>query len=58
MSFNTRRIFALIVVLVASICGGLLATALTDSRLAVILGVAGGAVVGMVFILIWINQSS
>ena len=58
MSFNTRRIFALIVVLVASICGGLLATALTDSRSAVILGVAGGAVVGMVFILIWINQSS
>ncbi|HSK99247.1 MAG TPA: hypothetical protein VK869_02810 [Rubrobacteraceae bacterium] len=58
MSFNTRRIVALIVVLVASICGGLLATALTDSRLAIILGVAGGAVVGMVFILIWINRSS
>jgi transposase-like protein len=30
---------------------------LTDSRLAIILGVVGGAVVGMVFILTWINQS-
>lgn len=57
MSFNTRRIIALIVVVVASICGGLLAVALTDSRLATILGVVGGAVVGMVFILTWINQS-
>lgn len=57
MSFNTRRIVALIVVLVAAICGGLLAMALTDSRLAIILGVVGGAVVGMVFILTWINQS-
>lgn len=57
MSFNTRRIIALIVVLVASICGGLIAMALTDSQLAIILGVVGGAVVGMVFILTWINQS-
>ena len=57
MSFNTRRIVALVVVLLGSTFGGLLAVALTDSRLVAIVGVVLGAVVGMVFILIWANQS-
>ena len=57
MSFNARRIVALVVVLLGSTFGGLLAVALTDSRLVAIVGVVLGAVVGMVFILIWANQS-
>ncbi len=57
MSFNTRRIVALAAMLLGATFGGLLAVALTDSRLAAIVGVVLGAVVGMVFILIWANQS-
>jgi hypothetical protein len=57
VSFNTRRIVALVVVLLAATFGGLLAVALTDSRLATILSVVAGAVVGMVFIVIWVNRS-
>jgi hypothetical protein len=57
VSFNARRIVALVVVLLGSTFGGLLAVALTDSRLVAIVGVVLGAVVGMVFILIWANQS-
>ena len=57
MSFNTRRIVALVVMVLGSIFGGLLAVAFTDSRLAAIGGVVLGAVAGMVFILIWANRS-
>ncbi len=57
MSYNTRRIVALVVALLGSIFGGLLAVAFTDSRLAAIVGVVLGAVAGMVFILIWANRS-
>ena len=57
MSFNARRIIALVVMLLGSTMGGLLAIALTDSRLAAIAGVVLGAVVGVVFVLIWANQS-
>ena len=57
MSFNARRIIALAVVLLGSTLGGLLAIAYTDSRLVTIAGVVLGALVGMVFVLIWANQS-
>ena len=57
MSFNARRIVALVVVLLGSTVGGLLAIAYTDSRLVTIAGVVLGALVGMVFVLIWANQS-
>jgi hypothetical protein len=57
VSFNTRRIVALVVMLLGSTLGGLLAVAFTDSRLAAIVGVVLGAVAGMVFILIWANRS-
>jgi uncharacterized membrane protein (UPF0136 family) len=57
MSFNARRIIALVVVLLVSTIGGLLAIALTDSRLAAIAGVVLGAVAGVVLVLIWANQS-
>ena len=57
MSFNTRRIIALVVVLLVAAIGGLLAIAYTDSRLAANAGVALGAVVGLVLVLIWANQS-
>jgi hypothetical protein len=57
MSFNARRIIALAVVLLGSTLGGLLAIAYTDSRLVTIAGVVLGALAGMVFVLIWANQS-
>jgi F0F1-type ATP synthase assembly protein I len=57
VSFNTRRIVALVVMVLGSIFGGLLAVAFTDSRLAAIVGVILGAVAGVVFILIWANRS-
>ena len=57
MSFNARRILALVVVVLGAIFGGLLGMALSDTRLAVIGGVVLGAVVGMVFVLIWAYQS-
>ena len=50
MSSNTRKIIALVVVLLGSTFGGLLAVALTDSRLAAIAGVVLGAVVGMLHV--------
>ena len=58
MSFNTRRIVALAVVLLASIFGGLLAVAFFDSRVASILGVVFGAVVGLVLVVIWASRDS
>ena len=61
MSFSARRIITLVVVLLVSTIGGLLAIALTDSRLAAIagveLGVVLGAVVGVVLVLIWADRS-
>jgi hypothetical protein len=57
VSFNTRRIVALVVMVLSSIFGGLLAVAFTDSRLAAIVGVVLGAVAGVIFILIWANRS-
>ena len=48
MSFNTRRIVALAVVLLASTFGGLLAVAFFDSQVAPILGVVvGGLIIAM-----------
>ena len=50
MSFNTRRIIALVVVLLGSTVGGLLAMALSDWRFAALVGVVLGAVVGVVLV--------
>ncbi len=57
MSFNTRRVFALVVVLLGSTFGGLLAVAFSDTRLIAIVGVVLGAAMGMIFVLIWAHQS-
>ena len=57
MSFNTRRIIALVVVLLGTTVGGLLTMELSDWRLAALVGVVLGAVVGLVLVLIWANQS-
>ena len=57
MSFNVRRILALVVVLLGSIFGGFLALALLGTRLTAIAGVVLGAVVGMAFVLIWAHRS-
>lgn len=56
MSFNTRRIVALVVMFLGSIFGGLLAVAFTDSRLAAIVGVVLGAMVRMVFVLVRVSK--
>ena len=58
MSYNARRIIALAVVLLASALGGLLTVAFFDSRVATILGVVAGAVVGLVLVVIWASRSS
>ena len=58
MSFNVRRIIALAVMLLASILGGVLTVALFDSRAATVLGVASGAVVGWVLVMIWAIRNS
>ena len=58
MSFNARRIVALAVVLLASTLGGLLAAALFNSRVAPVLGVVAGAVVGLVLVVVWASRSS
>jgi hypothetical protein len=57
VSFNARRIVALVVVLLGSTFGGLLAVALSDTRLVAIVGAVAGAVVGMILVLIWAHQS-
>ena len=46
MSYNVRRIIALVVVLLGSTFGGLLAIALSDWRFAALVGVVLGAVGG------------
>ena len=57
MSFNARRIIALVVVLLGSTVGGLLGEAFfSDSLLAAIVGAVLGAVVGVALVLIWANQ--
>ena len=58
VSFNTRRIIALAVLMLASTLGGLLAVASFDSRVASVLGVVAGAVVGMVLMVIWASRAS
>ena len=58
VSFNTRRIIALVVVLLASTLGGLLAVASFDARGASVLGVVAGAAVGMVLMVIWASRAS
>jgi hypothetical protein len=58
VSYNARRIIALAVVLLASTLGGLLATALFDSRVAPVLGVVVGAVVGLALVVVWAGRSS
>jgi hypothetical protein len=57
VSFNARRIVALVVVLLGSTLGGLLAVALSDTRLVAIVGAVLGAVVGIILVLIWAHQS-
>ncbi len=58
MSYNARRIIALVVVLVASTLGGLLTVAFFSSRVAPALGVVVGAVVGAVLVVLWASRSS
>jgi hypothetical protein len=55
--FNTRRTIALVVVLLGSSFGGLLAMAFSDWRFAGLVGMVLGAVVGVALVLIWANQS-
>jgi uncharacterized membrane protein (UPF0136 family) len=57
VSYNARRISALVVVLLASTVGGLLAVAFFNSRVASVLGVVVGAVVGLVVVL-WASWGS
>jgi hypothetical protein len=58
MSYNARRIIALVVVLLASTIGGLLAVAFFGSQVAPVLGVVVGAVVGAVLVVLWASRSS
>ena len=58
MSYTVRRIVALAVVLLVSTLGGLLAAALFDSRVAPVLGVVAGAVVGLALVVIWAGRRS
>jgi uncharacterized protein involved in cysteine biosynthesis len=57
VSYTVRRIVALAVVLLVSTLGGLLA-ALFDSRVAPVLGVVAGAVVGLALVVIWAGRRS
>ena len=56
MSYNARRIIALVVVLLASIVGGLLTLAFFGSRVAPVLGVVVGAVVRVVLVVLWASR--
>ena len=58
VSYNARRIIALAVVLFASALGGLLTVAFFGSRVAPVLGVVVGAVVGLVLVVIWASRGS
>ncbi len=57
MSFNARRMIALVVVLLGSSCGGLLAMTFLDWRFAGLVGMALGAVAGVALVFILANQS-
>ncbi len=57
MSFNTKRILALVVVVLAAVFSGLVTLALTNSRAAVLFGVVAGAVVGLVVVRNWLRGS-
>jgi hypothetical protein len=57
LSYNARRIIALAVVLFASTLGGLLTVAIFDSRVAPVVGLIVGAVVGLVMVVIWASRS-
>jgi hypothetical protein len=56
VTYNARRITALAVVLLASTLGGLLAMTLFDSRVATVLGVVAGVVVGLAFVVVWAGR--
>ena len=58
MSYNTRRCIALVVVLLAATFSGWYTLTLTDSRMAGVLGVVGGAVVGIVVVVLWASRRS
>jgi uncharacterized membrane protein YccC len=58
VSYTVRRIVALAVVLLVSTLGGLLAAELFDSRVAPVLGVVAGAVVGLALVVIWAGRRS
>jgi hypothetical protein len=58
VSYNTRRIIALVVVLLASTLSGLYTATLTNSPVATVLGVVGGALVGIVIVVLWASRSS
>jgi hypothetical protein len=58
VSYNAKRIIALVVILLASTLGGLLTNSFFGSRVAPVLGVVVGAVVGMVLVVIWASRSS
>jgi hypothetical protein len=57
VSYNARRIIALAVVLLTSTLGGLLTVAFFDSRVAPVVGLVVGAVVGLVMVVIWASRS-
>ncbi len=58
MSYNARRIIALAIVLGTSVVGGLVTITLFDSRVASIVGVVAGAVVGVMLVLVWASRNS
>ena len=58
MSYNTRRFIALVVVLLAATFSGWYTLTLTDSRMAGVLVVLGGAVVGIVVVVLWASRRS
>ena len=58
MSYNARRIIALAVVLLTSTLGGLLTVAFFDSQVATVLGVVVGAMLGVMFVVVWASRGS
>jgi len=58
VSYSARRIIALAVVLLTSTLGGLLTREFVDSRMAPVLGVLAGALVGVVLVVIWASRSA
>ena len=58
MSYNARRIIALAVVLLTSSLGGLLTVAFFGSQVATVLGVVVGAMLGVMFVVVWASRGS